>query len=305
MNSFLINNCNSQHADTVAQGTNSQSFHIPCATAPQIVANRYVTSRHKAHMNLSQFLMLVFFCFFVSACYQSSKEAVLEDNIASVRSAFKKVSDSLNIVIKTGYTSYSILVSSNLQTRSYNFDSTDYVVQIPISKTMMQSYDISTVGVIQFQPLDVNTTLYKSTFTSPSGDTKSYCNFFYELTRQQLLLDKNKITLAQNDYKSKNTFYKYNMLSTTWAYYYVQKDNPLISKKTRTLNFFGTAFLDVMCYMPVVAIPLSKSKDRIALVNLAILSNLLYKYLNAGFSADIEMYNKFSRSHYDLKRIKE
>ncbi|MCK6544180.1 hypothetical protein L6Q79_16040, partial [bacterium] len=25
----------------VAQGTNSKSFHIPCATAPQIVANRY------------------------------------------------------------------------------------------------------------------------------------------------------------------------------------------------------------------------------------------------------------------------
>ena len=41
MNRFLINNYYSQHADTVAQGTNSKSFHIPCATAPQIVANRY------------------------------------------------------------------------------------------------------------------------------------------------------------------------------------------------------------------------------------------------------------------------
>ncbi|MCK6463185.1 MAG: hypothetical protein L6Q29_05220, partial [Candidatus Pacebacteria bacterium] len=40
-NRILTNNCNSQHADTVAQGTNSRSFHIPCATAPQIVANRY------------------------------------------------------------------------------------------------------------------------------------------------------------------------------------------------------------------------------------------------------------------------
>ncbi len=41
MNRFLIKNYHSQHADTVAQGTNSESFHIPCATAPQIVANRY------------------------------------------------------------------------------------------------------------------------------------------------------------------------------------------------------------------------------------------------------------------------
>ena len=44
MNRYLINNSYSQHADTVAQGTNSENFQIPCATAPQIVANRYETS---------------------------------------------------------------------------------------------------------------------------------------------------------------------------------------------------------------------------------------------------------------------
>jgi len=43
MKRFLINKWYSQHADTVAQGTNSKSFQIPCATAPQIVANRYTT----------------------------------------------------------------------------------------------------------------------------------------------------------------------------------------------------------------------------------------------------------------------
>ena len=41
MDRILINNYYSQHADTVAQGTNSKSFHMPCATAPQIVTNRY------------------------------------------------------------------------------------------------------------------------------------------------------------------------------------------------------------------------------------------------------------------------
>ena len=66
---ILTNNCHSQHADTVAQGTNSKSFHIPCATAPQIVANRYTiapamifsyfSSKWRDKMRLIAFLLLV------------------------------------------------------------------------------------------------------------------------------------------------------------------------------------------------------------------------------------------------------
>ena len=62
MNRFLINNCYSQHADTVAQGTNSKSFHIPCATAPQIVANRYTTSRTRMKILLSIIIISLLGC---------------------------------------------------------------------------------------------------------------------------------------------------------------------------------------------------------------------------------------------------
>ena len=52
MSRFLINKCYSQHADTVAQGTNSRSFHIPCATAPRIPETVMTDRRWDCSLNL-------------------------------------------------------------------------------------------------------------------------------------------------------------------------------------------------------------------------------------------------------------
>ena len=94
MSRFLINNYYSQHADTVAQGTNSEGFHIPCATAPQIVANRYVRCATKTYDRMR--LIILILCVLWSACSkrdtpETTKEQTRVSTVAAQKHAVVRV----------------------------------------------------------------------------------------------------------------------------------------------------------------------------------------------------------------------
>ena len=155
MNRFLINSSYSQHADTVAQGTNSQNFQIPCATAPQIVANRYTTSRLFMKLLLIALLLL-------SGCYSNSDrylKATINGKEWFARQWSFSVTKAVEYQNIFNHDFYGIMASSKngngkiaLKLNILDYDSCEYL--LPISE-----YNAS---VIIFDSIDRSRTHYSA-----------------------------------------------------------------------------------------------------------------------------------------------
>ena len=224
-----------------------------------------------------------------------SKEGLIEASREETIKGIREVAKNVQMSYKQGDLDVNLIIGSENVSKQ-NQD-------IFLSKTSTNTFNnTSTFGTIKLKSITYNETFFDATFTSPAGDPWANANLIYEMTKQQININRGVEEPFINPLKSTNSYVLLTAISPILSANYLLNENPLVSKSNHKWVYLQSGFGDLTMIGLLIAGASAKNKQYQYFWT-GIAFSIIWKLVSLLSITDINDYNIIARSPYNLSKI--